>query len=159
MKFPESNKMDDALIVHILNEDGQEIEKRVIKKLWDEMSFIEKIFDITGIQERPGTVQSKGKEYAARMFGGDSTFPVNRVGSSLSGGAWTWAVASTIYTATGIITFSNSLAPFVTQGNYIKIGLKNSADTDANAHVLIDSTINTTGTALSWWAEIAVTFA
>ena len=157
MPFKEEIGIQEKLVVHIRDTTTGKVTTIVVKKPWSEMNLIEKLLHWTGLKRQPGTIQSKGLEYAARLYGDVGTGYAIDVIGAFATPTWTWKTANITYSATGIIVVDNEADPW-TDGTWTAIGCKNSVDTDGNRHNNITVDVDTSGGALEWWAQITFTF-
>ena len=90
------------------------------------------------------------------MWGGLSGgYSIDRLGAY--SGTWTWKTVTGVYSATGIITFSNQSDPWG-NGAWTLVGCKNSALSDVNRHNSINVNVTISGGSLQWWVEVQFTF-
>lgn len=148
--------IQESLTIYIKDANGK-VTKRIIKPLWSDLKWWEKILIYLRIKKYPGTLQSFGLENAARLYGNvGSPLYINRIGAYRSG-AYSWKIPTLTYEATGILVVDNKGDPFPTGYNYEKVGCRNAGD--VNVFNEIVATVDLSGSpTITWWAEIKFVF-
>lgn len=153
----EEIKIQESLTIYIKDADGK-VTMRIIKPLWSDLKWWEKLLVYLRIKKYPGTLQAFGLQHAARLYGNvGSPLAINQIGAYASA-AWTWKSATLAYEATGILVVDNEANPWATGSAWTKVGCRNST-AGASTHNEIDAAVDLSGSpSITWWAEIKFIF-
>lgn len=159
MPFKEKINIEERLTIHIRDIASGEVTSIDIKVPDGEKSLFQRFMERVGFRKPVGTVSDYGKEMAAKLYGSVAgATEIDQIGASISGGAWTWKNVTPTYTAVGTLVVQNSADPWTAQGNYVKIGCRNSGggtDYHNEISIVVDCS---GGDTLTWWAEMQFDF-
>lgn len=155
MPLKEKIKIEESLVIHIKDKDGN-VTVKIVKPFWSDLKWWEKILVRLGIKKYPGTLQSFGLEHAARLYGNvGSPLYINQIGAYF--GSWTWKTSNNSYEATGILVVDNEGDEWTSGTNWTKVGCRNSGSGSTHNEITVEVDLSG-ASGITWWAEIKFKF-